>query len=74
LTLRKAVCIVACVVGKIRSEVLGRASSMAKSLFETGSCRGLCPFTGWLIVMVLFDVLPCIHLSLMASPDQQRFL
>jgi hypothetical protein len=37
--------------GNILSEVFGRQFNIANSLFETWSCRGLWPLTGWFMVM-----------------------
>ena len=67
LTISKHLAIVLYVVGKIRSEVFGKELSIAISLLETFSCRGLCPFTG-LIVITLFEVSMFIHRSFNASP------
>lgn len=53
---------------KTGAESFGSVFGMAISLFETLSCRGLCPLTGRLIVMVLFDALMSIHPSFKASP------
>ena len=54
------------VVGKMRSEVRGKALSIVMSLLVTLSCRGLCRFTGSLIVMILLETF--IHRSLRTSP------
>ncbi len=43
-------------MGKILSEVFGRALSMAISLFETFIWPARCPFTGWFIVMMSADM------------------
>jgi len=54
--------------GNIRSEVFGSVLGMATSLIEIFSRLGLCPLTGWLIVMVLFEKPTSIHRNLKASP------